>query len=191
MIYLVCSTEIVIREIFLPSEINYQRLFLRKTISILNKKSNNKLERNIKEAGWGQGWNQVMAHTKAEDHPSDLRELMANIFTQKFFHIKTISFFFKSYSIINFSDLYWLFLLRLKFAVHLFSEYIKRISPTLPKVVATVIIIFQSETLLNKCVSLLSIAKISESQLQCLIYEFFLQFAWSSGGIQPPYSQKR
>ena len=38
---------------------------------------------------------QVMAHTKAEDNPSGLRELMANmIFTQKFFQIKTISFFF-------------------------------------------------------------------------------------------------
>ena len=86
---------------------------------------------------------QVMAHTKAEDNPSGLRELMANmIFTQKFFQIKTISFFFKSYSTINFSDLYWLFLLRLKFAVHLFSEYIKRMSPTLSKVVVTVMIIF-------------------------------------------------
>lgn len=88
---------------------------------------------------------QVMACTKAEDNPSDLRKFMANmIFTQKFFQIKTISslFFKKSYSIINFSDLYWLFLLRWEFAVHLFSEYIKRISPTLPKVVATVTIIF-------------------------------------------------
>ena len=66
-----------------------------------------------------------MAHIKAEDNPSGLRELMANmIFT------------------LNFSDLYWLFLLRLKFAVHLFSEYIKRMSPTLSKVVVTVMIIF-------------------------------------------------